>query len=238
MQFSGKMKTKIVRKGPVFKDFEVSKPRREMFDAHNEQIIKNDKKVTGVFFGDSITELWNIDAYFKAEGLLINRGISGDTMEYMIKRYDADVFQLKPEVVIFLGGTNDIAKNILLGKNYTNIINIVKKLCNEITILFNETPLKKIFWCSILPTHSSYSYHKEKKKIISEVNFYIKELSKKYGYVYVDYFSEMIDKKGNLKLEYSTDGLHPNFNGYQKMAEILGKSFKNYFSEISLNIGG
>jgi lysophospholipase L1-like esterase len=66
-----------------------------------------------VFFGDSITEGWGREGsatFFPGKGWL-NRGISGQTTAQMLVRFPQDVLALKPQVVVILAGTNDIAGN-------------------------------------------------------------------------------------------------------------------------------
>ncbi len=63
-----------------------------------------------VFFGDSITDIWNIADSFPAKPY-INRGISGQTTSQMLVRFRQDVINLQPKVVVILAGTNDIAGN-------------------------------------------------------------------------------------------------------------------------------
>ncbi len=81
------------------------------FDFWNEQVIREDVAASTVFFGDSITELWQVEAYFvPSGGILLNRGIGGDITPHMAKRFDADVIQLQPRNVVILAGTNDVAR--------------------------------------------------------------------------------------------------------------------------------
>jgi hypothetical protein len=63
-----------------------------------------------VFFGDSITNFWNLAAAFPGQPY-INRGLSGQTTPQLLLRFRADVVALKPRVVVILGGTNDLAGN-------------------------------------------------------------------------------------------------------------------------------
>ena len=65
-----------------------------------------------VFMGNSITEGWAplFDPMFPGKPY-IGRGISGQTTPQMLVRFRQDVIALKPEVVVILGGTNDIAGN-------------------------------------------------------------------------------------------------------------------------------
>jgi lysophospholipase L1-like esterase len=52
------------------------------------------------------------------------------------------------------------------------------------------------------------------------LNNWIKEFAKTHRYVYLDYFSAMVDDKGFFKHELSYDGLHPNAAGYALMAPL------------------
>jgi len=63
-----------------------------------------------VFFGDSITDDWNLAESFPGKPY-INRGISGQTTSQMLVRFRQDVINLQPRVVVMLAGTNDIAGN-------------------------------------------------------------------------------------------------------------------------------
>ena len=63
-----------------------------------------------VFFGDSITEFWDLAATFPAQPYF-NRGISGQTTSQMLLRFRPDAISLHPKVVVILAGINDIAGN-------------------------------------------------------------------------------------------------------------------------------
>jgi len=41
--------------------------------------------------------------------------------------------------------------------------------------------------------------------------------------IYIDIYSGLINKEGNLKADYTTDGLHLNDLGYFKVTKILEK---------------
>src|SRR5437660_752587 len=65
-----------------------------------------------VFMGDSITDGWGrrYGKFFEGKPY-VNRGISGQTTPQMLIRFRPDVIALKPQVVVILAGTNDIAGN-------------------------------------------------------------------------------------------------------------------------------
>jgi len=66
-----------------------------------------------VFMGDSITDFWGrrFGKFFPGKPY-INRGISAQLTTQMLIRFRADVIALKPEVVVILGGTNDIGGSL------------------------------------------------------------------------------------------------------------------------------
>src|SRR5713101_5729562 len=72
-----------------------------------------DAKPRIVFMGDSITDAWIQPQYggFFPGKPYADRGISGQTTPQMLLRFRPDVIALRPEVVIILAGTNDIAAN-------------------------------------------------------------------------------------------------------------------------------
>jgi lysophospholipase L1-like esterase len=79
---------------------------------------------------------------------------------------------------------------------------------------------------SILPVHN-YTESSQKFFVsrsmnkIRELNAWLKDQAMRNKYVYVDYFSAMLDDKGLLKRELSEDGLHPNPAGYAVMVKLL-----------------
>ena len=69
------------------KDVAADKKRKE-FDIKNHALCYTNQKPDFLFIGDSITEYWELDAYFRSGNhLLVNRGIAGDTTKYLKKRF-------------------------------------------------------------------------------------------------------------------------------------------------------
>ena len=65
-----------------------------------------------VFMGDSITDIWaQQDPDFFTLNDFVGRGISGQTTSQMLVRFRRDVIDLRPQVVVIMAGTNDIARN-------------------------------------------------------------------------------------------------------------------------------
>ena len=82
--------------------------RRMEFDCKNQTIIQKECPVDIVFIGDSITQMWELEAYFHQYHLMIlNRGIGGDRTKSFLHRFYADAIQLKPKMVMIMVGIND-----------------------------------------------------------------------------------------------------------------------------------
>ena len=180
---------------------------------------KGEKRV--VFLGDSITDGWDnpVNGGFFPGKPYIDRGISGQTTPQMLIRFRRDVIELKPEVVVILAGTNDIAGNtgpMTLEAIEDNLLSIA-----ELARVHGI----RVVLSSLLPV-SDYEVRDGKPIVqtvrrppeqIKALNNWMKEYSAKNRLTYLDYYSAMVDEKGYLKDELSNDGLHPNVKGYEVM---------------------
>ena len=82
--------------------------KRKEYDIRNHSIVRAGRRPDFLFIGDSITQYWELSAYFDEPGLLlINRGIEGDTTTYLNKRFQVDALQLMPKYCIMGIGIND-----------------------------------------------------------------------------------------------------------------------------------
>ena len=71
-------------------DVAADKNRKE-FDIKNHTLCYTNQRPDFLFIGDSITEYWELNAYFRnSDQLIINRGIAGDTTKYLKKRFYVD----------------------------------------------------------------------------------------------------------------------------------------------------
>jgi lysophospholipase L1-like esterase len=175
-----------------------------------------------VFFGDSITDLWNLEEYFPGKPY-INRGIGGQTTPQMLVRFRQDVIDLQPKVVVILAGTNDIAGNTGpmrledIEANYASFAELAR--LHDIHVVFS----------SVLPVHnytpqSQDLFAQRSPEKILELNRWLKTYCAENGFVYLDYFSAMVDPKGLLRRDLADDGLHPNVAGYKLMAPLAQKA--------------
>lgn len=203
---------------------QIASIRRPSFDRANSIIVGNKVEVAVCFIGDSITESFEVNAYFHDLGIVINRGIGFDTLKHTNCRLEADLLQLKPKVGVFMCGINDIGP---LWRKYIDGKEIKQEdydeTVSEMNLQFDEIFEKcarakqNMIFCSIMPV----GVDDVQNPCVKRVNEHIKDLCKKYSYPYADYYSALVDDNGLLKDVTFGDLLHPHVDGYNIMAEVL-----------------
>jgi lysophospholipase L1-like esterase len=182
------------------------------------KILPATKMPRVVFLGDSITDAWRLNEYFTGRDF-VNRGIGGQTTQQMLARFRQDVASVNPKAVVILGGTNDIAAGISINQIEDNLT-MIGDLAKAHGI--------KVVFASILPVND---YHKDADPqfektpnrppaTIQAINRWIQAHCQSEGFVYMDYFSSMIDSAGMMQADLSDDGLHPNAKGYRVMSTV------------------
>lgn len=172
-----------------------------------------------VFLGDSITELCNLNEYYPAINSC-NRGISGDTTAGMFARLKSNVIDVVPHKLVILGGTNDIGKGVAP----QSIADNIKCIIQDVRQSFPDC---KIYIQSVYPVNNIRKpafFNKtgiRSNETIDELNSLLKDICNQYGCVYIDVNSYLKDEYGNLKSEYSIDGLHLTPVGYEQVAKII-----------------
>lgn len=177
-----------------------------------------------VFLGDSITNNWYRNTNFLTENGFVNFGISGETTGQMLQRMKSQVLAAEPDLVVFLGGVNDIAEN--KGPVSNNAIMSNVRMIASMTVESGA----KIILCSILPINDIYwnksvDVANARERILA-INGMIAQLCFDESYVFCDYYNAMKDGKGGIVQTYANDGLHPNGTGYAVMQPLVLDAIK------------
>ena len=166
-----------------------------------------------IFLGDSITEFCNWSELF-GKNNIINRGISGDTLDGLLYRVD-EVIERKPKKIFLMIGINDLGK----GKNVNQILEKYTILIKKIHTNLPETI---IYIQSVLPAKRKTLRNTDIKKI----NIGLIKIANKYNKNYIDLYSSFLSKNNELNDAYSLDGLHLNGKGYQLWKQIIKKDIE------------
>lgn len=178
-----------------------------------------------VFFGDSITEMYDFDRYFPEYGI-INRGISGDYTEHLLSRVQSSVIDIAPSVVFFLAGANDIGRGIPLNDTLANYSAILDAITTAL-------PDCQIVMQSVYPVNamdsllSQFAVGKRTNAKITEMNARLATLSVEKGCTYIDMYPSLV-KDDVLNPEYTIEGLHLNTKGYDVVSNILSPYLESF----------
>ncbi|SFB53974.1 Lysophospholipase L1 [Cohnella sp. OV330] len=219
-------RVEIVKPG-FFATAAAADSRRGEFDIGNEILIAHEVPVDFVFIGDSITHMWELNAYFGRSGrFIVNRGIGGDISSHVLRRFDADVIQLKPKrVAIKIGVNNFWAMDGWTAGDRKTAEQIVPGIVSDIEEMVKKAKENDIIpiVCSILPTDMPQSGHNDERNAgIRGANENLQKAADEQGAIYVDYHSRMTKEDGlRLREELADDGLHPHVLGYDIMADAL-----------------
>ncbi len=210
-------------------------PRHQLTYQQWVDILKQEAKVAAdrrpphltIMVGDSLT-LW-----FPAELLpqgknWLNQGISGETSNGLLKRLT--IFdRTQPEVIFVMIGINDLIKGTSDGvilDNQRQIISYLRK----------AHPTAQIVVQSILPHGADEATWKGREKLLAvansrihRLNEQLQSISNKKGVKFIDLYPLFTNTQGNLRREFTTDGLHLTREGY-----IVWRSALQIYGDIEL----
>lgn len=175
-----------------------------------------------VFMGDSITDRWNLAAFFPGKPY-VNRGIGSQVTAQMLLRFQQDVVDLKPAAVVIMAGVNDVQGFMQtdseeeIEQNYLSMADIADR--HHIKVIFS----------SILPVNNvdgndSSVLAERHPDELRALNAWLRQLCARRGYRYVDYYDAMVDAHGLMRRGLTSDGIHPLDRGYAIMAPIAQRA--------------
>ena len=176
-----------------------------------------------VFFGDSITDYYDLDKYFP-NVKKVNSGISGNrTWDLKDDMYNR-LYRYNPSKIVLLIGINNY---LYENSSVETVVDDIKEIGNNI---HKELPNSEIIIQSIYPVNDDWQLNHNEvpqsdtltKKIIDS-NDKIKKYCEEKNYIYIDMFKELSDDNCEFKREYTDDGLHPNEKGYEKITQKIKK---------------
>ena len=172
-----------------------------------------------IFIGDSIVEYYPLQELLGTAKTIVNRGIRGYQTGLLLDNLDAHLYGDAVDQIILLIGTNDIGKDIPMNDALDNLERVIQSLNRDY-------PLSQIKLVSILPVNEGEEY---KQTVYIRTNEKIREWNQAYealasAYMQVDFvpvYDSLTDTEGQLKKNYTTDGLHLSVAGYQVLSEAL-----------------
>ncbi|MDI1473084.1 SGNH/GDSL hydrolase family protein [Streptococcus taonis] len=174
-----------------------------------------------IFIGDSIIEYYPLQELLGTSKNIVNRGIRGYQTGLLRENLDAHLYGDAVDQIVLLIGTNDIGKDVPMNEALNNLESVIQSISRDY-------PLSQIKLVSILPAHQGEEYKqtvyiRTNEKIMAWNQAY-QDLASAYMQVeFVPVFENLLDQEGQLKADYTTDGLHLSVAGYQALSNTLKK---------------
>lgn len=174
-----------------------------------------------IFIGDSIIEYYPLQELLGTTKTIVNRGIRGYQTGLLLDNLDAHLYGDAVDQIVILIGTNDIGKDIRMSQTLTNLESVIQTISRDY-------PLSQIKLVSILPVNEGEDF---KQTVYIRTNEKIMAWNRAYQYLasaymqveFVPVFENLLDQKGQLKSDFTTDGLHLSVSGYQALSSTLKK---------------
>ena len=183
---------------------------------------------TLVCFGDSITA---DDVFFDGTPRLtprlqrifsnwevVNAGVPGDNTFDALNRIEEDVLSHKPDFVTVFLGTNDAVSfsQGSLQAYKENLEKIVNHISSGKVLLISPAPVDE------------ERQHNRTNKVLGQYADVVEEVAKETGSYFLNLYAEMIQEPQYKRLveDDEKDGLHFGRQGYEYLAELIGKKLK------------
>lgn len=181
--------------------------------------LPNGKESLLIAFGDSLTAGYGapegesypdfLEEYIDIK--ILNKGVSGDTTDSARKRFQQDVLDQNPDIVILGLGANDYFRQYETAVTKENLDYMTDKLLERGTVVY----LMKFY-----PEKSLlFLVQKNKKKSYDEI---YEGLAEKKGVILIENMWDGVYGKN----QYMSDEIHPNGEGYRIFAKNIYKNLK------------
>ncbi len=189
------------------------------------QLNSNVKKNQILFVGSSLMEQFPINEMqlnMNLDKIIYNRGVSGSVTKELLENLDTCIFDLEPSKIFINIGTNDIGaldsgeyKVESLINNYEKILKqISERLPNCDVNVMAYYPINSQDDFGLNPQMKHMMFLTRTNENIRVANEKVRELSDKYKFNYIDVSDGLYNEVGNLKKEFSVEGVHLWPNAY------------------------
>lgn len=169
------------------------------------------------FMGDSITFYWDSPADTSQAQLLrahlsdfIDAGIGGQTSVQMAARFQTDILDQHPDVIVIDAGTNDVDQD-QSGNTSALFEMIIAAQASGAQVIVGTLPPNN--WSQ--ETELGHQLH-------AQWNDAIRTGAKSYGYQVAEYYDAMVLAAGSQDSSlFKSDHVHPNDAGYAVMWKVL-----------------
>lgn len=176
-----------------------------------------------LFAGSSLMEMFPIEDFLKERNLpyiVYNRGVGGYKTEDLLQAMDICIYELSPRRIFINIGTNDLSdSSIPISQMISNYDRILKEIEEHL-------PGVELYLMAYYPVNYDAATEEMKPCLkirnnekIHLANTEVKKLAARHHAKYIDVNRALKDSDGNLKAEYTIEGMHINKDGYRAILD-------------------
>jgi acyl-CoA thioesterase-1 len=178
-------------------------------------------------FGARRSKVWTKIAQDRLGMEIINEGISGDTTNGMMSRFQNAVYDKRPDAVLIMGGGNDFIVGADINLVKSNIMSMVHQSIARYIDPIIGIPIK-IYPEDVKKEWAEFSDFYQVAEKMEEYRVWIKKFCKTFNIKYIDFYTEFNEDAGPSARELYIDGLHFNDRGNEIMAEIFIRAINSF----------
>lgn len=183
------------------------------------------KKCECVFAGSSLMEQFPISEILQDLSFpytIYNRGVGGFSVaELASSLLEECIFSLEPSTLLLSIGTNDLNGPLI------SLDGLEREIKDLIGAIRSVLPSCRIVWLLYYPVNPACSSTKwaeetllhRTNSVIDQANSRMRTLMEGEGIEVLDVNDLLVDEEGNLKREYTVDGIHMHAEGYMAIVE-------------------
>ncbi len=165
-------------------------------------------------------EYWMVKEH--RDWMVLNRGINGERTDHMVARFEKDVADERPNLVVVLGGINDVYQGFT-AKFVTLNLSRMYTLALDASIV----PVA----CTVLPYNM---IEEQEASVRNDVNAWIERESAKLGIPFCDTARVASDPGDPDRLFSTPDGYHPDVRCYRRIGDEVSRTIEAYLKSESL----
>lgn len=148
------------------------------------------------------------------EWQVFNRGVRGQRTDQILRRFEWEAETLNPDLVVVLGGVNDIHQEIEITQTQENLLRIYEKAAQVNA---------RLLICTILPLDILSPEQKDK---VRTLNAWLKKTAHEKKAGFCDTYTALEDPQRPGFLSGTPDGIHPDVDGYKKMGMAIAQAIE------------
>jgi lysophospholipase L1-like esterase len=157
----------------------------------------------------------------RPDWLVLNRGINGERSDQIAARFDRDVIAERPDAVVIIAGVNDVYQ----GRAAAEVTRVLRDLYD----LAARASIPVVAG-SIVPYNTATA---AANAAMREINQWIQsEAARRANVSFADTRTATAAADDPDRLAASPDGLHPDVDGYRKMADVLAPALASHLDRL------